>query len=102
MLPNQELATIGRSPQEATYGDILTWVPATQQVQVPSQLVTSKNFLTVAYMETEVVFLLYNPEKSIFDPSVWPQTARYGRSMILKDNLLTYVVENTGRNQLKV
>lgn len=97
MLANQEIATVGRAPLEATFGDILTWIPATQSVQVPSQLVTSKDFLSVQYKETEVVFLLYNADTFIFDPSIWPQTTRYGRSMILKDKLLAYVIENTGR-----
>lgn len=96
MQDNQELATIGRSPLEKTHGDILPWVPSTQAIQVPSQSLSSTDFLSVQYKETEVVFLMYNAEKSIFDTTVWPQNARYGRAMYMKGPLLAYVMENTG------
>ena len=91
----KKYGVIGRHPLEVQADDLMPWRPS-QSLKVPSypNPIDSYNFLSVEDNQMMVVFLMYNMDKSIFDKSVWPQT-RSGRRMLLSENLLTYVIENT-------
>ena len=90
----KQYGVIGRDPYEASPDDLMAWKPS-QALQAPSKLLTSYDFLDVEDNQMMVIYLLYSQEKSIFDVTVWPSNTRWGRNLLLKDNILKYVLDST-------
>ena len=93
-LQGRKYAAVGRHPNEAEAGDLMTWTPTYKEIRLPSKFVDDKDFLSVSDNEIMVVFLMYS-EVSVFDQSVWPVSYRSGRNFFLTDNLLQYTIKNS-------
>ena len=91
----KQYGVIGRDPLQASPDDLMTWKPSHLALRSPSKMLTSFDFLTVEDQQIMVIFLLYSNDKSIFDSSIWPMNARWGRNLLLKDSILKFVLDKS-------
>ena len=89
---------IGRRDYGSTIDDILQFNPTSgttklkkRDPKIQPEFDTASNWLTVDKPKIMVVGLLYNSEKSLFDPSVW--SARF-MDRVLGGKVLEYTKEN--------